>query len=57
MCGRRLVSRLEASASVSPPSRIAIGGGRPRLVADHTHKEPCTKIARAGTCSFLPISQ
>ena len=29
---------------------------RPRLVADHTHKEPCTaKIARAGTCSsFYP---
>ena len=41
-----------ASRSTSPPS-----GGRPRLVADHTHKEPCTKIARAGTCSFLPISQ
>ena len=40
------------TASASPPS-----GGRPRLVADHTHKEPCTKIARAGTCSFLPISQ
>ena len=39
-------------ASASPPS-----GGRPRLVADHTHNEPCTKIARAGTCSFLPISQ
>ena len=39
------------TASASPPS-----GGRPRLVADHTHKEPCTKIARAGTCSFLPIS-
>ena len=32
-------------------------GGRPRLVADHTHNEPCTKIARAGACSFLPISQ
>jgi len=31
--------------------------GRPRLVADHTHKESCTKIARAETCSFLPISQ
>ena len=28
------------TASASPPS-----GGRPRLVADHTHKEPCTKIA------------
>jgi len=40
------------TASASPPP-----GGRPRLVADHTHKEPCTKIARAGTCSFLPISQ
>ena len=40
------------TASASPPS-----GGRPRLVADHTHKEPCTKIARAGACSFLPISQ
>ena len=40
------------TASASPSS-----GGRPRLVADHTHKEPCTKIARAGTCSFLPISQ
>ena len=40
------------TASASPPS-----GGRPRLVADHTHKEPCTKIARAGTCSFLPTSQ
>ena len=40
------------TASASPPS-----GGRPRLVADHTHKEPCTKIARVGTCSFLPISQ
>ena len=38
------------TASASPPP-----GGRPRLVADHTHKEPCTKIARAGTCSFLPI--
>ena len=37
------------TASASPPP-----GGRPRLVADHTHKEPCTKIARAGTCSFLP---
>ena len=23
----------------------------------YTHKEPCTKIARAGTCSFLPTSQ
>ena len=34
------------TASASPPS-----GGRPRLVADHTHKEPCTKIARAGTVS------
>ena len=40
------------TASASPPP-----GGRPRLVADHTHKEPCTKIARAGACSFLPISQ
>ena len=40
------------TASASPPS-----GGRPRLAADHTHKEPCTKIAKAGTCSFLPISQ
>ena len=39
------------TASASPPS-----GGRPRLVADHTHKEPCTKIARSGTCSFLHIS-
>ena len=29
--------------SASPPS-----GGRPRLVAVHTHKEPCTKIARPG---------
>ena len=38
------------TASASPPS-----GGRPRLVADHTHKEPCTKIARAGTCvPFYP---
>ena len=27
------------------------------LVGRHTHKEPCTKIARAGACSFLPISQ
>ena len=36
------------TASASPPS-----GGRPRLVADHTHKEPCTKIARAGACLFL----
>ena len=26
------------------------------LAADHPpHKEPCTKIARAGTCSCLPI--
>ena len=31
------------TASASPPS-----GGRPRLVADHTHKEPCTKIAKGG---------
>ena len=30
--------------------------GKTAKVADHTHKEPCTKIARAGTCSFLPIS-
>ena len=30
--------------SASPPS-----GGRPRLVADHTHKEPCTKIATPAT--------
>ena len=37
------------TASASSPS-----GGRPRLVAYHTHKEPCTKIARAGTCSFYP---
>ena len=29
-------------------------GGRPRLVVDHTHKEPCTKIERAGACSFCP---
>ena len=43
---------VEDGASASPPS-----GGRPRLVADYTHKEPCTKIARAGTCSFIPISQ
>ena len=35
------------TASASPPS-----GGRPRLVADHTHREPCKKIARAGT--FYP---
>ena len=35
-CGRRLVL---------VPHR----GGRPRLVADHTHDEPCTKITRAGT--------
>ena len=43
------------------------GRGRPRSPASprtslrsrrpHPHKEPCTKIARAGTCSFLPISQ
>jgi len=46
------------TASASPPS-----GGRPRLVSPttpaHPHKEPCTKIARAGTCSFFsytPIS-
>ena len=38
------------TASASP-----LAGGRPRLVADHTHKEPCTKIARAGPCSCLPI--
>jgi len=49
-CGRRLVL---------VPHR----GGRPRLVADHTHDEPCTKITRAGTALsalFLfttPISQ
>ena len=53
------------TASASPPS-----GGRPPplLVADHTHKYQIkrykntpgllgTKIARAGTYSFLPISQ
>ena len=27
------------------------------FAADHTHKEPCTKIARAGACFYLPISQ
>ena len=53
--------------SLPPPPELEVApqdashgrslGGRPRLVADHTHKEPCTKIARAGTCSFLPISQ
>ena len=42
----------ETASGSLPPS-----GGRPRLVADHTHKEPCTKIARAGACSFLPTSQ
>ena len=31
------------TASASPPS-----GGRPRLVADHTHKEACTKTAEGG---------
>ena len=40
---------MEKTASASPPS-----GGRPRLAADHTHKEPCTKIARAGTVPFYP---
>ena len=36
-------------ASASPPS-----GGRPRLVADHTHKEPCTKTAGRGPVPFYP---
>ena len=26
------------------------------ILSPRPHKEPCTKIARAGTCSFLPIS-
>merc|ERR1712078_505938 len=37
------------TASASPPS-----GGRPRLVADHTHKEPCTKTAGRGPVPFYP---
>ena len=37
------------TASASPPS-----GGRPRLVADHTHKEPCTKTAGRGLAPFYP---
>ena len=34
-CGRRLVL-------------VPHSGGRPRLVADHTHKEPCTKDRKGG---------
>merc|ERR1712078_949039 len=37
------------TASASPPS-----GGRPRLVADHTHKEPYTKTAGRGPLPFYP---
>ena len=37
------------TASASPPS-----GGRPRLAADHTHKEPCTKTAGRGPVPFYP---
>ncbi|EOD21157.1 hypothetical protein EMIHUDRAFT_117345 [Emiliania huxleyi CCMP1516] len=39
------------------PRKQLLWLGPENTVTDHTHKEPCTKIARAGTCSFLPTSQ
>ena len=39
----------KTASAASPPS-----GGRPRLVADHTHKEPCTKTAGRGPVPFYP---
>ena len=39
------------TASASPPS-----GGRPRLAADHTHKEPCTKTAGRGPVPFTHLT-
>ena len=48
------MSHVEDAAVVLVPHRREDDPGY--SLADHTHKEPCTKIARAGTCSFLPIS-
>ena len=39
--------------SASPPSRHRERGGRPRLVADHAHKEPTQHKDRTGEDLFL----
>ena len=45
------------TASASSPIGRTTPGPASRRPHTHKVKEPCTKIARAGTCSFLPISQ
>ena len=59
-CGRSPGMRSSSRRGKSGASSITGGLGVQQQRSKrgkNTHKEPCTKIARAGTCSFLPTSQ